>query len=103
MNASTFLEGQGRGSYQNTYVSSVDQYTGLRDKNGKEIYEGDLLMSDKGEIKKVMFSIGSFGFDLYSATCEYYFTRLDGLSMSLGKLTGYVIAGNIYQNPELLK
>lgn len=82
------------------------QYTGLKDKNGKEIYEGDILLhsgwSNKGlntgafarkyEVKydevKFMFSVGS-AMSLYGLS-----------SIDYGTLE---IIGNIYENPELLK
>jgi len=77
----------------------IMQYTGLKDKNGKEIYEGDIIQQrsewDGITIKgKVVFRKGMF---VLRDSREYYTER----HYLLNK-TAEVI-GNIYENPELLK
>jgi hypothetical protein len=63
------------------------QFTGLHDKNGKEIYEGDILSWGAGDKSVVKWEFGGF---LAGG-------RFQEISYEKSK-----IIGNIYENPELL-
>ena len=72
------------------------QYTGLKDKNGKEIYEGDI--DSKGRV--VEYKIDMSGYYLMKNWGGFH------LCHSQNVLNGCIkhveIIGNIYENPELL-
>ena len=67
------------------------QYTGLEDKNGVEIYEGDFI-SCQNKIGQVKYEESMFVVD-FERTKGHLFTISDKCE----------IIGNIYENPELLK
>jgi hypothetical protein len=75
------------------------QYTGLKDKNGKEIYEGDVL-NCQDRIVKVIWHEQAGQWD--TVFIKYVFDLCsNGITNQEWKYRAVVI-GNIYENPELL-
>ena len=97
-----YLRGNSAGGQDVLGVSTEDielmQYTGLKDKNNKEIYEGDVLSNGNDEKPyKVIFENGSFRAEFEGDFEEYSFYLIDIVAQHCE------IVGNIYENPELLK
>ena len=79
------------------------QYTGLKDKNGKEIYEGDIISTDLDRpFNIVVFRNGAFMFQCHDNGKDYYDYMFSADEESDRWKYGEII-GNIYENPELLK
>lgn len=80
---------------EDDYGLDFMQYTGLKDKNGKEIYEGDII-NDGGSVGEIIFSDGCFKVkwsinkDFYNDTLHVRFYSCE-------------VIGNIYEDKHLLE
>lgn len=74
----------------------LEQYTGLKDKNGKEIYEGDVVDDGYSNICEIRWSEKLAGFKAVD--------EKDGYATNVWLVSEYgKVIGNVHENPELLK
>ena len=106
----TFVTFEGRlvdvypygGKTDKTYIRDISkrfilmQYTGLKDKNGKEIYEGDIFTCEIGGTKQI--------YPIEVIDLRDFYEKLDTVDSYMRVNENSIeVIGNIYENPELLK
>jgi len=80
-------------------TETVGQFTGLKDKDDKRIFEGDVLVTLWGdECNGVVEYSGTYG--MYEYVCKSRNFKYDFVSTQSDE---YKIIGNIHENPELIK
>lgn len=79
----------------------LEQFTGLKDVNGKEIYEGDIIASKPNELT---FEPPKIGVVKRSKTRARWCYGTDEYNIwTSGKYRTYEVIGNVHENPELLE
>ena len=87
-----FDDGQTLGDYFDCFdKEKIMQYTGLKDKKGKEIYEGDILKDEENMLWKVIFDNGCFKLENIHIPGRMFITK------------DIEIIGNIYENLEMME
>ena len=79
---------------------TVGQYTGLKDKNGKEIYEGDIVCDRWANFYTPIFRNGIYM--AYNVKDLHLTKQEPSTQFNVIWKNGCEVIGNIYENPELL-
>ena len=78
------------------YNGELQQYTGLKDKNGVEIYEGDIGKNERGTLFKVVYSEKNASYELVTINENRFHYKVHWID-------NLEVIGNIYENKELLE
>ncbi len=87
--------------YANFYEIELMQYTGLKDKNGVKIFEGDIVKVDylQEKIFEIIFVNGGFKLKAKDCSTEYDYS----ITSTMIEENAIEIIGNVWENPKLLE
>lgn len=98
------INDQGTTGGNEVIPETVCQFTGLYDKNGRKIFEGDIVRTKK--YGKVIGHVNVNDYDTFKVVYEPAIFRLVNSTRGfnlVGRAIDYEVIGNIYDNPELLE
>lgn len=90
-------------AYNRVDKDSIGQYTGLKDKDGKEIYEGDILRYKRNDISEENFKLYWNEEESAFYLQNILYPNDDDIAVKYYKIENFEIIGNIFENKELLK
>lgn len=86
------------GNMEDIAPDTVGQYTGLTDRHGEGVFEGDIIRDEDGDIYAV------FYYEFYASYCAKRIAESSALfGLQDIDIYGAEVIGNIYDNPELLE
>ena len=77
------------------FFSELMQSTGMKDKNGVDIYDNDIVAVDHGDFSE-------YGRVFYSEKFACYRVEFENYDFELNEVAYCFVVGNVYENPELL-
>lgn len=92
------INNQGTTGGNECIEETISQYTGLTDKNGKKIFEGDIV-----NFKTTAYHFKNCRIKYQSCHARYCAIDNKGYEYPMDKTFEYEIIGNIFSNPELLR
>ena len=84
----------------------VEQFTGLHDKKGKEIYEGDILNVGENLVCEIVYvdkNVEDYGDEIHCAFHAKVYIHNKTIPLDSYLKNNCEIIGNIHENPELLQ